>query len=141
MHLPRALARFNRHVTNPIQRRWAGVIGLHGIVEHTGRRSGRAYRTPVLVFDRPGGFAITIGYGLRSDWVRNLLAADGGALVHRRRRYVLTNPRVLTGAEALDALPAGYRAFARAAHVEGVLVVEAAVDAAGESAGESAGQA
>jgi hypothetical protein len=87
MHLPRALARFNRYVTNPIQRRWAGVIPLHGILEHTGRKSGRSYRTPVLVFGRPGGFAITIGYGLRSDWVRNLLAAGGGGLTHRRRHY------------------------------------------------------
>jgi deazaflavin-dependent oxidoreductase (nitroreductase family) len=126
MHLPRALARFNRHVTNPIQRRWAGVIPLHGIVEHTGRKSGRTYRTPVLVFRRPGGFAMTIGYGLRSDWVRNLLAAHGGALTHRRRRYVLTEPRVLTGAEALAALPPAVRAFARLVGIEGVLVADAA---------------
>jgi deazaflavin-dependent oxidoreductase (nitroreductase family) len=126
MHLPRTLARFNRHVTNPIQRRWAGVIPLHGIVEHTGRKSGRAYRTPVLVFRRPGGFAMTIGYGLRSDWVRNLLAAHGGALTHRRRRYVLTEPRVLTGAEALAALPPAVRAFARLVGIEGVLVADAA---------------
>ena len=127
MHLPRALARFNRHVTNPIQRRWAGVIPLHGIVEHTGRTSGAPYRTPVLVFgDGSPGFAITIGYGLRSDWVRNLLAADGGGLVHRRRHYTLSRPRVLTGSEALAALPPAYRVFARLVRIEGVLVVDAA---------------
>jgi len=125
MHLPRALARFNRYVTNPIQRRWAGVIPLHGIVEHTGRKSGRAYRTPVLVFGRPGGFTMTIGYGLRSDWVRNLTAAGGGGLTHRRRRYTLSGPRVLTGAEALAALPAGFRVFARLVGIEGVLVADA----------------
>ena len=128
MHLPRALAHFNRHVTNPIQRRWAGVIPLHGIVEHAGRKSGRTYRTPVLVFGRPGGFAITIGYGLRSDWLRNLLAAEGGGLTHRRRYYTLTRPRVLTGPEALAALPAGYRLFAKLVHVDGVLVVDASAD-------------
>jgi deazaflavin-dependent oxidoreductase (nitroreductase family) len=126
MHLPRTLARFNRHVTNPIQRRWAGVIPLHGIVEHTGRKSGRGYRTPVLVFRRPGGFTITIGYGVRSDWVRNLLAAGGGGLTHRRRHYLLTEPRVLTGAEALAALPRVVRVFARLVGIEGVLVAEAA---------------
>lgn len=125
MHLPRALARFNRHVTNPIQRRWAGVIPLHGIVEHSGRRSGRPYRTPVLVFARENGFAITIGYGLDSDWVRNLLAAGGGGLVHRRVHYTLSNPRMLTGPPALAALSPGYRVFARLARVEGVLVVDA----------------
>lgn len=125
MHLPRALARFNRRVTNPIQRRWAGVIPLHGIVEHTGRRSGRAYRTPVLVFARPGGFAMLAGYGLRSDWVRNLCAAGTGGLVHRRRRYVLTNPRVHTGAAAWAALPAPVGALARAVRADGVVAVDA----------------
>lgn len=125
MHLPRALARFNRHVTNPIQRRWAGVIPLHGIVEHSGRRSGHPYRTPVLVFGRGTGFAITIGYGLDSDWVRNLLAAGGGGLVHRRVRYAVSDPRVLTGPSAFAALPPGYRVLARLARIEGVLVVEA----------------
>ncbi|HZY75118.1 MAG TPA: nitroreductase family deazaflavin-dependent oxidoreductase [Jatrophihabitantaceae bacterium] len=128
MHLPRALARFNRYVTNPIQRRWAGVIPLHGILEHTGRKSGRSYRTPVLVFGRPGGFAITIGYGLRSDWVRNLLAAGGGGLTHRRRHYVLTEPRVLTGKDAVAALPKAGQVLARLVGIEGVLVVDAAAD-------------
>ncbi len=130
MHLPRTLARFNRYVTNPIQRRWAGVIPLHGIVEHTGRKSGRGYRTPVLVFRRADapGFAITVGYGVHSDWVRNLLAAGGGGLTHRRVHYTLSDPRLLTGAEALSALPALFRRFARLVHVEGVIVVGAAAD-------------
>lgn len=47
MQLPQWLARFNRHVTNPIQRLWAGRIPAHGILEHVGRRSGKSYRTPL----------------------------------------------------------------------------------------------
>lgn len=128
MHLPRTLARFNRHVTNPIQRRWAGVIPLHGIVEHTGRRSGRPYRTPVLVFTRPDGFALIVGYGLRSDWVRNLLAAGGAGLVHRRRHYALSEPQLTTGAEGIGRLPAAVRPLARLVRVEGVLTVAARPD-------------
>ena len=41
------LARFNKVVTNPIQRRYAGRIPPFAIVEHVGRKSGRQYRTPV----------------------------------------------------------------------------------------------
>ena len=126
MHLPRLLARVNRRVVNPIQRRYAGVIPGHGIVEHSGRRSGRAYRTPVLVFRAPEGFSMIIGYGLRSDWVQNLLAADGGALQHRRHRYTLSKPRVLYGDEAYQALPGALRIFAKLFQVEGVVKVEAA---------------
>ena len=89
MSLPRALAQFNRFVNNPIQRRWAGLLPGYGIVEHVGRKSGKAYRTPVNVFRAEGGFVIWLGYGMRTDWLRNLQAADGGILLHRRKRYAV----------------------------------------------------
>ena len=47
MQLPQRLARFNRHVTNPIQRMWAGWAPSFGILEHIGRKSGKPYRTPL----------------------------------------------------------------------------------------------
>ncbi|TAM80771.1 MAG: nitroreductase family deazaflavin-dependent oxidoreductase [Jatrophihabitans sp.] len=122
MHLPRALARFNRRVTNPIQRRWAGVIPYHGIIEHVGRRSGRSYRTPVLTFrDGARGFVFVVGYGPDSDWVRNVLAAGGAGLVHRRRHYRLTNPRLVRGAEGRTLLPAPVRVACAVAGVQAVL--------------------
>jgi hypothetical protein len=40
MQLPQRLARFNRHVTNPIQRMRAGWAPSFGILEHVGRKSG-----------------------------------------------------------------------------------------------------
>ena len=125
MHMPRAMARMNRIVVNPIQRRYAGVIPGHGIVEHTGRKSGRAYRTPVLVFRSAGGFSMIVGYGLHSDWVRNLLAAGGGGLTNRRHHFALTNPRILHGDDAYLALPRFLRPLAKAVKVEGVLQVTA----------------
>ena len=54
-------------MTNPIQRRWAGVLPLYGIIEHVGRRSGRSYRTPVLTFRRGDTVTFVVGYGLESD--------------------------------------------------------------------------
>ena len=41
MQLPQWLARFNRHVTNPVQRLWAGFAPGMGILEHVGRKSGK----------------------------------------------------------------------------------------------------
>ncbi|HET6915712.1 MAG TPA: nitroreductase family deazaflavin-dependent oxidoreductase [Acidimicrobiales bacterium] len=125
MQLPRALARINRRVVNPIQLRYASIVPGHGIVGHRGRRTGRSYRTPVLVFRRPGGFAMIVGYGVGSDWVRNLLAGDGGELQHRRQRYKLCGPRLERGTEAYEALPAVIAFFARLAGVEAVLLVDA----------------
>ena len=62
MQLPQWLARFNRHVTNPVQRLWAGFIPTMGILEHVGRRSKRQYRTPLTVFTSDEGVE-----GLLSD--------------------------------------------------------------------------
>ena len=125
MHLPRALARINRRVVNPVQLRYAGIIPWHGIVGHRGRRTGRSYRTPVLVFRRTGGFSVIVGYGVDSDWVRNLLAGGGGELQHRRQQYTLSAPLLVRGSEAYGALPAVIRVIARLAGVEAVLLVDA----------------
>lgn len=123
MHLPRALAAFNRKVTNPIQRRWAGRIPGHAIIEHVGRRSGRRYRTPVLCVRRPVGFAFLVGYGLESDWVRNLLAADGGAVVHRGRRYRVRDVRLVPAPAGRELLPQPLRLVIQLVHEGNVLTV------------------
>jgi deazaflavin-dependent oxidoreductase (nitroreductase family) len=123
VHLPKALARFNRHVTNPIQRLWAGVLPGFGIVEHAGRRSGRLYRTPMNVFRAPDGFVILLDYGPDTDWVRNLIAAGGGRLVYRRTHYVLTSPRIIPGAAGRELLPAPVRLLSKLARVDNVLHV------------------
>ncbi len=113
MHAPRALAAFNRRVTNPIQRRWAGVIPLHGIIEHVGRRSGRVYRTPVLAFVQGDRVAFLVGYGLQSDWVRNLLKAGQGGLEHRRRHYTMTDVTLVHSPDGRAFLPLAMRLLTR----------------------------
>lgn len=123
MHLPRALAAFNRRVTNPIQRRWAGRIPGHAIIEHVGRTSGRGYRTPVLCVERSGGFAFLVGYGLESDWVRNLLAADGGVVIHRGRRYRVNNVRLVPSPAGRELLPTWLQRIAKVAREGNVLTV------------------
>ena len=105
MPLPRALARFNRIVTNPIQRRWAGRLPGMAIIEHKGRKSGRRFRTPVNAFRVDGGFVLPLTYGEGSDWAQNVLAAGGADVVYRRRRLSVTNPVVVRGDEAVALLP------------------------------------
>jgi deazaflavin-dependent oxidoreductase (nitroreductase family) len=126
VHLPRVLARFNRRVNNPLQLRWAGRLRGYAIIEHTGRRSGRAYRTPVNAFRTPTGFAFIVGYGTHSDWVRNLLAAGGGQVLHRRQRYEISAPRLLSGPAGWVLLPAPVRLLLRVVRAQDVLVVTAA---------------
>jgi deazaflavin-dependent oxidoreductase (nitroreductase family) len=88
--LGRRIARVNRRFTNHLTRPFATRLPGFGVVIHTGRRSGREYRTPVNVFSAPGGYVLAPTYGAESDWVRNVLAAGGCELVTRGRRVRLT---------------------------------------------------
>ncbi len=100
MQLPQWLARLNRYVTNPIQRRWAGRAPTFGILEHVGRKSGKPYRTPLTVFSTDEGVAILLTYGPDRDWLKNLTAAGGGRMQRRGRTFAVTDPRVVSKAEA-----------------------------------------
>ncbi len=96
MPLPRRLARFNRVATNRVAIPVAGRAPGFGVVLHTGRRSGRPYRTPVSAFRTPRGFVIALTYGPDSDWTKNVLAAGGGTLLTRGAAVPLTDPRMVT---------------------------------------------
>lgn len=102
MQLPQRLARINRRVTNPIQRLWAGRAPTFGILEHVGRKSGKPYRTPLTVFPTDDGVAILLTYGPDRDWLKNITAANGGRMTRRGRTFAVTDPRVVSKAEAAE---------------------------------------
>jgi len=129
MKLPQGLARFNRHVTNPVQRMWAGWLPPFGIVEHVGRRSGKPYRTPVDVFsttvdDKPG-VAILLTYGPDRDWLKNLTAAGGGRMRRNGKNFGVSDPHVVTKAEAAAHITGWARPiFARLPFEQAVLLTK-----------------
>jgi deazaflavin-dependent oxidoreductase (nitroreductase family) len=88
------LARLNRRVTNPIMERVGSHVAPWAVIIHQGRRSGRTYRTPVVAFVGGGSVTVALPYGRDSDWVKNLIAAGGGSLVRRGRRYTLVRPHL-----------------------------------------------
>jgi deazaflavin-dependent oxidoreductase (nitroreductase family) len=93
MPLPRAIARFNKSVSNHILGVFAPYVPGFGIVVHRGRKSGKEYRTPVNVFRADGGYTFALTYG-RGDWVQNVLAAGSADLRTRRRRVHVVSPRL-----------------------------------------------
>jgi deazaflavin-dependent oxidoreductase (nitroreductase family) len=124
MPLPRALARFNRRVTNQITGRFAGHAPLFAVVVHRGRVSGREYRTPVNAFRRRGGgYVIALTYGPDSQWTRNVLAQGGCTLEIRGRRVAARNPRVVRDAER-SLVPAAVRPILRLIGADRFLVVD-----------------
>lgn len=113
MRMPRAVATFNRRVTNPVARSITPWLPGLGTLEHVGRNSGTRYRTPLLVFTTRDGFAILIGYGPESDWLKNVLAG-GPTVLHRRGTAVpLVSPRLMGKAEAAQLITPVSRVFYR----------------------------
>lgn len=106
------VARFNRRVTNPLARTFAGRLPPFALVEHRGRRSGREYATPIMAFADGTGYAIALTYGPDRDWVRNVRAAGGCTLIRGGRRIRLANPSLL-GEEGSALMPGPIRPVLR----------------------------
>ena len=117
MPLPKALARFNRRVTNRVMPRVAGWTPGFAIIEHVGRKSGRRYRTPVNAFRDGATLTFALTYGPESEWVRNVLAAGGCCAHMRRRTLTLTDPHLVHD-EQRRRVPAPVRLALRAMKVD-----------------------
>lgn len=95
MPFPQWLARLNKVGLNRLAKHVAPALPGMGVVVHKGRRSGRIYQTPVNVFRTPGGFVIALTYGAeKTEWVKNVVAADGCEVRTGGRSYRADSPRV-----------------------------------------------
>jgi deazaflavin-dependent oxidoreductase (nitroreductase family) len=95
MPLPRWLARVNLRFTNRLLGPLTGIVPGMGMILHVGRKTGRLYRTPVLVFRRDGRCIIALTYGRDCQWVQNVLAANGCELANRSEKTSLSQPRIV----------------------------------------------
>ena len=59
----------------PLINIWPAVIGRIMVIQHRGRKSGRQYLTPVNYAQVDGEVYCTAGFGPRTDWYRNIMAA------------------------------------------------------------------
>jgi deazaflavin-dependent oxidoreductase (nitroreductase family) len=86
-------------------------LPLYGVITHRGRRSGKVYRTPVVVRPTSDGFVVPMPWGERTDWYRNVRTAGECTIRWKGRDYSLVDPEVIIDAAA--AAP-GFRALERA---------------------------
>src|SRR5262245_47805752 len=83
--VPRSLTR----LFNPLVLLLAGTpfLPLYGVITHHGRRSGRTFRTPVVVRPTADGFVVPMPWGERTDWYRNVRAAGACVIRWKGRDY------------------------------------------------------
>ena len=73
---------------------------MYAVIEHAGRRTGRTYQTPVIVTPAPGAFLISLPFGDRTDWYRNLVAAGSARIYWQGGTYTVGRPEPANKREA-----------------------------------------
>lgn len=96
---------------NPISMFLAGtpLLPLYGVMIHRGRKSGKTFRTPVVVRPTSDGFVVPMPWGEGTDWYRNVRAAGGCSIRWKGRTYMEVRPEVLDA----DKAPLTDKDFAR----------------------------
>ena len=107
MPLPRWLAHINKRVFNPIEVR----RGARPVLIHTGRSSGRTYRTPLDAHHLPDGFLFIPLYGPRTDWIKNVMAAQEARLIVAGREIELRSPRLVKKKDIWPLVPTTTKAY------------------------------
>ena len=99
-------------VINPLVMRLAGtrLLPLYGVIHHRGRRSGKEFRTPVVVRPTPDGFIVPMPWGEGTDWYRNVRAAGACTIHWKGRDYAVVDPVVLNAESAMAAFSGPTRA-------------------------------
>ena len=76
------------HTLNPVAVRLArSGRGPFSLVRHVGRKTGRAYETPLLLARLGDHFVAELTYGPTVAWYRNVVAAGRCTVLHRGVEY------------------------------------------------------
>lgn len=103
----RRAIRFVARFVNPLTllvagRRWMPVVG---VLHHRGRRSGRAYSTPLGMRMLGDTFVMPLTFSDSAAWYRNVLAAGSCVVTYRGREHTLVAPEVVDYRTAAPAFP------------------------------------
>ena len=104
MVFPPAIERLQIKYMNPMVKRVARFIPGLAKVRHRGRKSGKTYETVVTPFRKGDTIAIALGHG-KTDWVKNVLAANEADVLFGSRTVHIVNPRVIPAGGDAEGLP------------------------------------
>jgi len=101
---------------NPIIGMFAGKrhFSMAAQIRHNGRRSGRAYMTPVTARLADGTIWIALTFGNQSDWARNVRAAGECTVRLGGKDYEADTPQFINRADAGPELRTAFKALERA---------------------------
>jgi deazaflavin-dependent oxidoreductase (nitroreductase family) len=94
-----------RPIINPLVLLLVGSkrASMMAVIQHQGRKSGRAYSTPVSARATPDGFVVPLNFGDTADWFKNVKAAGGCTIEWNGARYPVVEPRIVDWSVAKSA--------------------------------------
>ena len=103
----RRVIRAAARAVNPLVLKIAGQrwMPILGILHHRGRRSGRAYATPLGMRPLGDSFFLPRTFGANAAWYQNVLAAGWCVVTYLGKDYTLVQPEVVDIATAAPAFP------------------------------------
>jgi len=114
----------NKRYLNPLMLKFAGRrYSSQAIVYHKGRKSGRSYRTPVMIEPVTDGFIIPLSYGTDVDWCRNILAAGQCTIQWHGNSYTVVEPALINAEHVIAVVAPVRRRILRMIGVKDVLKV------------------
>jgi deazaflavin-dependent oxidoreductase (nitroreductase family) len=114
----------------PLALRSAGKEGSStSVVRHVGRRSGRTYQTPVIAVRHDDSFLIALPYGMRTDWLKNVLGKGSATLVTNGHAYEVDRPEVIPMEGATGYFRPREQRMHRQFHVDAALQVHQRLEA------------
>jgi deazaflavin-dependent oxidoreductase (nitroreductase family) len=140
MPIPLWVTRVNRRFTNPFMERFSDRLPPLATLHHTGRRSGRRFRTPVFAFPTARGVVIALTYGPDVQWLRNIEAGGPARMVRRGQVLALSDPERLHGTEGAALLPAVIRVALDLMNVDEFVSLVATPAAPASGSGSGSGE-
>lgn len=97
---------YHKHVTNPVMVRFfSGRSAHNALLHHVGRRSGKEFVTPLTAHRAENTIIIPLPYGIETDWLRNVQAADQGVVELEGRSFTVDEPEVVRIDQVMSLLP------------------------------------
>lgn len=97
---------FNKRVLNPLMLLLAGRRHWYASrLQHTGRRSGTTYSTPVVADQIGTDVIVPLPYGTQVDWLRNVIAANSATITTRGQTVSVADPQIVAAETVLPLLP------------------------------------
>lgn len=126
MKIPDRIRFINKRYTNRVMGLIAGKrFSPIALLQHSGRKTGRAYAIPIIAAPVPGGFVFALTYGDHVDWYRNVLAADRAVLILHGMKYDLYGVTSLTDEAGRASFKQPFSAILTAMNMQGFFRMDA----------------